>query len=74
MAASATFRPSCQSLGNRRQHSGGRHDRDHGVSGAHFGIMTAPRATFEAVARSPRWVGILALTFLVAAVSTAIVL
>ena len=36
--------------------------------------MTSPRATFEAVARSPRWVGILALTFLVAAAAMAIVL
>ena len=45
-----------------------------GVGGRAFGIMTSPRATFEAVARSPRWAGILALTFLVAAASAAIVL
>jgi len=45
-----------------------------GVGARAFGIMTAPRATFEVVARSPRWVGILALTFLVTAASAAIVL
>lgn len=45
-----------------------------GVGGRAFGIVTAPRATFEAVARSPRWVGILALTFLVAAASATILL
>ncbi len=36
--------------------------------------MTSPRATFEAVARSPRWVGIMALAFLAAAAAMAIVL
>ena len=45
-----------------------------GVGGRALGIVTAPRATFEAVARSPRWVGILALTFLIAAAAAAIVL
>jgi hypothetical protein len=45
-----------------------------GVSGRAFGIITSPRATFEAVVRAPRWLGILALTFLVAAGSAAIVL
>ena len=45
-----------------------------GLGGRALGIITAPRATFEAVARSPRWVGIMALTFLGAAAATAIVL
>ena len=45
-----------------------------GVGGRAFGIITSPRATFEAVARAPQWLGILGLTFLVAAGSTAIVL
>jgi hypothetical protein len=45
-----------------------------GVGGRAFGILTAPRATFEAIARAPQWLDILALTFLVAAGSAAIVL
>jgi hypothetical protein len=45
-----------------------------GVGGRAFGILTAPRATFEAVARAPQWVGILMLTFLLAAGSAAMVL
>ena len=45
-----------------------------GVGGRALGIVTAPRATFEAVARSPRWAGILALTFLVAAAAAAVLL
>jgi hypothetical protein len=45
-----------------------------GVGSRALGIVTSPRATFEAVARAPRWPGILVLTFLVAAGSSAIVL
>ena len=37
-------------------------------------VIGAPRAAFEAVVRSPRWAGILALTFLVSASSTALLL
>jgi hypothetical protein len=36
--------------------------------------MASPRATFEAVAQSPHWLGVLLLTFLVAAGSAAVVL
>ena len=36
--------------------------------------MTSPRAAFEAVVQSPRWLGVLALTFVVSAGSTAAVL
>jgi len=45
-----------------------------GVGRRALGIITSPRATFEAVAGDPQWLGILALTFLVAAASAAIVL
>jgi hypothetical protein len=45
-----------------------------GLGGRTLGIITAPRATFEAVAQAPRWLGILTLTFLVAAGSAAAVL
>ena len=45
-----------------------------GLGGRAFGIIAAPRATFEAVARSPRWLGVLILTFLAAAGSAALVL
>ncbi len=39
-----------------------------------MGVLRSPRATFEAVAADPRWKGILALTFVVSAVSSAILL
>ena len=45
-----------------------------GVGGRAFGIIASPRATFEAIARDPQWLGILVLTFLIAAGSAAIVL
>jgi hypothetical protein len=45
-----------------------------GVGGRAFGIIASPRPTFEAIAQDPQWLGILALTFLVAAGSGAIVL
>ena len=45
-----------------------------GVGGRALGIIASPRATFEAVAQTPRWLGVLVLTFLVAAGSSAIVL
>ena len=45
-----------------------------GVGGRAFGIVASPRATFEAIAHSPQWLGVLILTFLVAAGSTAVVL
>ena len=38
------------------------------------GILHSPRTTFDAVARAPRWFGVVALTFLVATASTAILL
>src|SRR5688572_8164890 len=45
-----------------------------GVGGRAVGVVASPRATFEAVARAPRWMGILMLTFVMAAASAAIVL
>jgi hypothetical protein len=45
-----------------------------GVGRRALGIIASPRVTLEAVARTPRWLGILALIFLVAAGSSAIVL
>ena len=39
-----------------------------------LGIIAAPRATFEAVARAPRWLGVLTFTFLISAGSSAVVL
>lgn len=45
-----------------------------GLGGRAFGIIAAPRATFEHVVRSPQWLGILILTFLAAAGSAALVL
>lgn len=52
------------------------------VSTRHFGslaarvagVFRAPRATFQAVAAEPRWMGALTLTFLVSAVSSALLL
>jgi hypothetical protein len=45
-----------------------------GVGGRVCGIIASPGAAFEAVARAPQWVGVLILTFLVAAGSSALVL
>jgi hypothetical protein len=45
-----------------------------GVRRRAFAIIVSPRAAFEAIAQSPRWVGILVATFLVSAGSTAAVL
>jgi hypothetical protein len=45
-----------------------------GVGGRAFGIITSPRATFETIVQTPRWLEIVALTFLIAAGSAAIVL
>jgi hypothetical protein len=44
------------------------------VGGRALGIIASPRATFEAVAQFPQWLGVLILTFLVAAGSAATVL
>ena len=45
-----------------------------GVGGRALGIITSPRATFEAVAKSPWWLGLLVTTFLVTAAAGALVL
>jgi hypothetical protein len=45
-----------------------------GVGARILGIIACPRATFEAVAQSPRWIGILAITFLATVAASAIVL
>jgi hypothetical protein len=45
-----------------------------GVGQRALGIITHPRATFEAVTKSPRWLAILVLTSLVTAAAGAIVL
>ena len=45
-----------------------------GVGGRIFGIIAYPRTTFEAIMRSPRWIGTLAITFLATAAASAIVL
>jgi hypothetical protein len=45
-----------------------------GVGARALGIITQPRATFEAVTKSPRWLAILVLTSLVTAAAGAIVL
>ena len=45
-----------------------------GVGRRAFGIIVSPRTTFDEAIRSPQWFGILALPFLVAAGSSAIVL
>ena len=39
-----------------------------------LGVLHSPRTTFDAVARAPRWFGVVALAFLVATASTAILL
>jgi hypothetical protein len=39
-----------------------------------MGVLRSPRGTFEAVSAEPRWKGILALTFVVSAVSSALLL
>lgn len=45
-----------------------------GVGGRIFGIIANPRTTFDAIAQSPRSIGILGVTFLVTAAASAIVL
>jgi hypothetical protein len=45
-----------------------------GVGARILGIITYPRATFEAIAQSPRWIGVLAITFLATVAASAIVL
>ena len=45
-----------------------------GVADRILGIIVSPRTTFEAIARSPRWMGILAITFLATMAASAIVL
>jgi len=45
-----------------------------GVGGRILGIIAYPRTTFEAIAQSPRWLGVLTITFLTTAAASAIVL
>jgi len=45
-----------------------------GVGGPILGIIARPRTTFEAIAHSPRWIGILSITFVAIAAASAIVL
>jgi hypothetical protein len=45
-----------------------------GVGGRILGIVARPRTTFEAIAQSPRWIGILAVTFVATAAASAVVL
>lgn len=45
-----------------------------GLPGRALGIITSPRATFEAIAHRPQWLSVLTLTFLVTVLSAAVVL